>query len=66
MIDRKVRKRKKTYVECKSAKKKREKEKEKKKKRRDGNGWQKIRVEAGRNGEIKGFALYNRETVWPR
>lgn len=41
---------------------KRKEEKEK----RDGNGWQKIRVEAGRNGEIKGFALYNRETVWPR
>lgn len=48
--------------------KRRERERggERKKKRRDGNGWQKIRAEAGRNGEIKGFALYNRETVWPR
>jgi len=46
------------------AQEKRERERERKK-RRDGNEWQKIRAE-GRNGEIKGFALYNRETVWPR
>lgn len=31
-----------------------------------GNGRQKIRAKAERNGGIKGFALYNRETVWPR
>lgn len=47
--------------------KRKEKERKRGRKReRDGNGWQKIRAEAGRNGEIKGFALYNRETVWPR
>lgn len=40
----------------------REREKIKKKKRH-GNEWQKIRAEAERNGGIKGFALYNRETV---
>lgn len=43
-----------------------ERERKKEKKRRGGNGWQKIRAEAERNGGIKGFALYNRETVWPR
>lgn len=32
----------------------------------DGSWWQKIREEAERNGGMKGFALYNRETVWPR
>ena len=32
---------------------------------RSGNWWQKIRAEAERNCGIKGFALYNRETVWP-
>lgn len=28
-------------------------------------GGKKIRAEAERNCGIKGFALYNRETVWP-
>ena len=31
---------------------------------RSGSWWQKIRAEAERNCGIKGFALYNRETVW--
>lgn len=34
---------------------------------RGGSWWQKNKSRAAeRNGGIKGFALYNRETVWPR